>query len=394
MHFRGKRREHKNHSIRDLEVRLKKKLHKHLLALGLQNGTRDNGEHIPLDKDAIRLRHSFHREQWLKGYAQFLDQKLPQLLSYFASGNEINPVKIAPRIEPVSSGTKGAEIFRLACLTWSVPVSEGYGRRIRFLVWDESNGKLIGLMALGDPVFNLQVRDRLIGWSAEDRKARLVHTMDAYVLGAVPPYNLILGGKLIASLVRTREVRDVFADRYAQSTGIISGIAKRPRLVMVTTTSALGRSSIYNRLRLQGQTYFQSVGYTSGFGHFHVPNPLFEEMREYLRLRRHPYFGGNRFGNGPNWKFRAIRAALELMGIKREVLQHGIQREVFVSRLAKNCLEFLRGEHTRPNYQGLPSVAEVGRLALERWMCPRALRCPEFANWRREDIMNQLRAVS
>ena len=77
----------------------------------------------------------------------------------------------------------------LASLTWSVPVSNGFGRRLRYLVWDESNGKLMGLIAIGDPVFNLAARDKLIGWTSKDRNSRLVNIMDAYVLGAIPPYN-------------------------------------------------------------------------------------------------------------------------------------------------------------------------------------------------------------
>ena len=32
-------------------------------------------------------------------------------------------------------------------------------------VWDESNGKLIGIAAIGDSVYNLSVRDKLIGWN-------------------------------------------------------------------------------------------------------------------------------------------------------------------------------------------------------------------------------------
>ena len=51
------------------------------------------------------------------------------------------------------------DLFRAATLLWSVPVSRGYGRRMRYLVMDESNNKLIGLFALGDPVFNLKSRD-------------------------------------------------------------------------------------------------------------------------------------------------------------------------------------------------------------------------------------------
>jgi hypothetical protein len=44
-----------------------------------------------------------------------------------------------------------SDLFRLASLTWAVPVSNGFGRTLRYLVWDEHNDKLIGLIAIGDP---------------------------------------------------------------------------------------------------------------------------------------------------------------------------------------------------------------------------------------------------
>ena len=75
---------------------------------------------------------------------------------------------------------------------------------MRFLVWDTENGKLIGILALGDPVFNLSARDHHIGWTSTQRKKRLVGVMDAYVLGAVPPYSSLLCGKLIACLAVRR----------------------------------------------------------------------------------------------------------------------------------------------------------------------------------------------
>src|SRR5262249_20182006 len=90
---------------------------------------------------------------------------------------------------------------------------------------------------------------------------------------------------------------------------IISGKKKQAQLVMITTTSALGKSSIYNRVKLGGQTYLQSIGYTQGWGHFHVPHSLFLELRSYLRERKHHYVDGHRFGDGPNWRLRTIRAA-------------------------------------------------------------------------------------
>jgi hypothetical protein len=95
---------------------------------------------------------------------------LPDLLQYFASGTDIDPSLISPVLKRISSDTWESDLFRLASLTWSVPVSNGFGRRIRYLVWDEHNDKLIGLIAIGDPVFNLSVRDNLIGW---DHRAAL-----------------------------------------------------------------------------------------------------------------------------------------------------------------------------------------------------------------------------
>src|SRR4029079_5050801 len=102
------------------------------------------------------------------------------------------PTRVMPRLELIDADTWQSDLFRLATFSWSVPVSAGFGRRLRYLVWDDSNSKLIGGIALGDHVFNLKVRDELIGWTVHDRSSRLVNLMDAYVLGAVPPYSHLL----------------------------------------------------------------------------------------------------------------------------------------------------------------------------------------------------------
>jgi len=327
----------------------------------------------------------------LKESGEFVRKYSSSLLNFLADGREVVPEKIRPRLELVKSSTREARLFRFATLTWSVPVSEGYGRRMRFLVWDDTIGRLIGIIALGDPVFNLQARDLEIGWNAATRSERLVGLMDAYVLGAVPPYSMLLGGKLIACLVRTCEVRDAFKLRYGASRGIISQTRKQADLLAVTTSSALGRSSVYNRLKLGGQMYFRPIGFTSGFGHFHVPSELFSDLREYLVARRHPYAGGNRFGNGPNWKFRAIRAALELLNVGRDYLHHGIRREVFIATLADNAVAVLQGREDLPQFSQLLSVALVGESALERWVLPRAQRRPEYREWDRSQFLGLLR---
>lgn len=120
-------------------------------------------------KDVIRSLHSGHRADRLAQNRDFIKAHSADLLKHFATGKDIDPTKIQPVLERVRSGTEESDLFRLASLTWSVPVSNGFGRRIRYLVRDKQNDKIIGLIAIGDPVFNLSVRDKLIGW---DSKAR------------------------------------------------------------------------------------------------------------------------------------------------------------------------------------------------------------------------------
>src|SRR5258708_39377100 len=121
-----------------------------------------------------------------------ISERFPELIKHFASGEDIDPTSITPVLQRISGGTWEGDLFRLASLTWSVPVSNGFGRRMRYLVWDQYHGRVAGIMALGDPVFNLSVRDNLIGWNSSDREKRLVNILDAYLLGAIPPYNMLL----------------------------------------------------------------------------------------------------------------------------------------------------------------------------------------------------------
>ena len=376
----------KRRYLRSMKRKIARKLHEHLFSIGFQKDDKGRIVAPKGDKETVRRCHWAQRREKHKKEESFIRENLPQLLKYFASGNEVVPTKIHPEIILVNSGSEEALLFRLAALTWSIPVSEGYGRRMRFIVWDKYNGKLLGLIAIGDPVFNLNARDDKIGWSAADRRDRLVNIMDAYVLGALPPYNMLLGGKLIASLVRTQEIKNHFSSRYKFSRGLISGKKKYPDLLLVTTTSALGKSSIYNRLIVNGVKYFEPVGYTMGYGHFHVPDDIFNDMREYLKAAHHHYYNDNRYGGGPNWKFRAIRATLDSIGMDRDILFHGIRREVYICKMARNAYEILQGSSGPACYDDLLSVNDVSRLAIERWVVPRSLRNQEFRAWGKENI--------
>ena len=385
-----KRKQHVVIQSSPREANLKHKVRCHLRTLGFRKSGQGTLEIAGSDKELIRATHSSQRCDRLAANARFLSQRAPTLLKHFASGREVDPEAITPVLKRVIAGTWQANLFRLASLTWSIPVSNGYGRRLRYLVWDAHNDKLIGLIAIGDPVFNLSVRDKLIGWDVRDRGARLVNIMDAYVLGALPPYNALLGGKMVACLVRSREVYDAFADSYGGTMGIISGKEKKAHLLAVTTSSSMGRSSVYNRLKLGGHPYFESIGYTCGWGHFHIPNSLFLELREYLRTIDHPYADQHQFGQGPNWRLRTTRAALAALGFRNDLLRHGIKREVFFCRLANNATRLLRTGLGKPDLSSLLSARKVAELAMERWILPRSRRRPEFRGWTSDDMQDLL----
>jgi len=270
------------------EANLKRRLRIHLKSLGFKKS--NDGRLLPPGegKDAIRALHLAQRTDRIKASRTFIDAKLPDLLKYFASVSEIDPALVKPRLELIKSGGWQSELFRLASLTWAVPVSNGFGRRLRYLVWDGQNNKLIGVIAIGDPVFNLSARDNLIGWTGKQRASRLVNIMDAYVLGALPPYNMLLGGKLIASLIRTRDLYKDFAKAYGDTTGIISHKKKKARLLVVTTSSSLGRSSVYNRVKLGETLYLKPIGFTRGL----PPSGTVEELDIIDTARPNNYYRG------------------------------------------------------------------------------------------------------
>ena len=369
---------------------LRRAIHRHLLGLGFSK----NGDGYSVDgevtKQKIRDLHSAQRLEILKQNRSFIETHGSELADHFAVGSQIDSTSIDPELVEVRSASLESRLFRFACLLWSIPVSQGFGRRIRFLVRDRQNGSLIGLFALGSPVFNLSARDNWIGWTHEDRSDRLVHVMDAYVVGAVPPYSQLIGGKLVAALMASTEVKQVYERKYMGQQTVIRKKKNRSRLVLLTTTSALGRSSIYNRLSLPSGPRFLRIGVTKGFGHFHLSGPIFESLRGYLEAIGHPYASGHRFGMGPNWKIRVVRVALEKLGIDgNAILKHGIEREVYAVPLAANWQEILLGRHRNVRSCVVPAD-EIAEFCLSRWIVPRAARDDRYKLFDRNRIMDCL----
>lgn len=115
-------------------------------------------------------------------------------------------------------------------------------------------------------------------------------------------------------------------------------------------------------------------------------------MRDFLRERDHDYADKHVFGEGPNWRLRAIRAALIGLNVNENILKHGIQREVFISTLAGNAYEVLKDGKTKPDFSSLLSVSQISDLARDRWIVPRAERGEiDYRSWTRDQIPNLIK---
>lgn len=189
-----------------------------------------------------------------------------------------------------------------------------------------------------------------------NRKCKIgSNMMDIIVCGSIPPYNELLGGKLISIMSCSPQVISDYTKRYEKQ---ISEIASRMKgkkvirdshLVYLGTTSlyAIG-SSQYNRIKVPlsngGMLEFKKMGITEGYGTVYFSNDTSLMLSRILEIQD----GGKRinhvFGEGTSPRFRIISRGLRSIGIKASAfLNHYSPRIVYSINLAKNTSEFLLG---------------------------------------------------
>jgi hypothetical protein len=224
-------------------------------------------------------------------------------------------------------------------------------------------------------------------------KAEAVGTeiADLTVCGAVPPYNLVLGGKLVAMLSVSPTVVSAYRHRYEDYESVIASsmagrpIRRRSNLVFVGTTSLYGSSSSqYNRLRIPAEVLkgsaeiaFLRLGKSRSFGTSHMSA---DTVTALVRLSQVSGTGiriNSIFGEGVNPKLRKVRDGLDLLGWPAdELLQHRRQRIVYGVPLVTNLRDYLLGLDQEPNYRFRSNVAkDVERVSdwwEERWLRRRA----------------------
>lgn len=225
----------------------------------------------------------------------------------------------------------------------------------------------------------------------EFRKAGLSSEIaDVSICGAIQPYNQLLGGKLVALVLTSAEVRDAYARRYSGQTSVIaSQMAGRPiqkpaHLRILTTTSLYGvGSSQYNRLVLRAGEHegltadieWGAIGksLTGGFGTLHLGGETAQALRSMALARHDSRRVNNRFGEGTSPRLRQIREGLDALGLSSDaILHHATPRIFYGSELIPGARSALMGMGDHESTSS--PIAAIARAWRRRWLSGRIMR--------------------
>jgi hypothetical protein len=314
------------------------------------------------------------RLEQLSLHKNFLVDSFKKVKNFCRDGSEIIPERISLELRGVQSGSFEEVLFKWWNLIWwSIPYQRSCGRQMRFLLWDITHDAPFGLICLQSPVLKISVRDNYLGIPNDELDIWVNKSMNAQRVGALPPYNELLGGKMVALTLSCNEIREAYRRKYKNYTTIIKGRKLKPELLFITTTSAFGKSSLYNRLRYNGEVVAQSLGYTQGSGTFHIPENLYEEILNFLENKGIDTARG--YGHGPSRKLKLISLGLKYLGLSKYEY-HGIKREFYLFPLVKNLKKVIQ-ENEKPIWIDRPFDKLVDYWK-ERWAIPRAERMPEW----------------
>lgn len=339
-----------------------------------------------LEKAAIKGIHDHSRKEQLKLNEDFIINGYKAISPYLKNGSDIDPSKIELELREVTEGSIEQTIYRWWNLVWwSVPYQQAYGRQMRFILWDKTHNAPFGLIGLQSPVLKMAVRDEYLKIPKKELDIWINKSLQAQRLGALPPYNMILGGKMVAMSITSNEIRRAYKKKYSNVRTYMKNRKISADLLFVTTTSAFGKSSIYNRLKYNNELVGKSLGYTKGSGTFHISQEIYSEIQKYLIRRGHDVRTG--FGQGPSRKIKLLREAFLSLGLP-DYQFHNIQREFFIFPLAEN-LEKVIQKKIKPKFFNR-KLSDLTKFWRERWAVGRAERSEELKQFNAQLFVNEI----
>jgi len=184
--------------------------------------------------------------------------------------------------------------------------------------------------------------------------------MNIMVCGAIPPYNEILGGKLVAMALTGPEIINAYREKYADSTSEIASsmkgepVKKLSELVFLDTTSLFEVGTAqYDRVRVpvgDNKIEYEKLGMTKGYGSIQFGPKTRLRLSQVTKIEEGKSVVHGRFGEGVAPRMRKIRRGLDNLGLSGELLRHESRRVVYGVDLVMNLEKFLFGVTDEPDY--------------------------------------------
>ncbi|WP_313694215.1 Druantia anti-phage system protein DruA [Halorarum halobium] len=184
--------------------------------------------------------------------------------------------------------------------------------------------------------------------------------MNIMVCGAIPPYNRILGGKLVAMALTGPKVINMYQDKYGDNQSEIASsmkgeaLTKPNELVFLDTTGLFEIGSAqYDRVRVpteRGRIEYDQIGYTEGYGSIQFGPKTRKRLSQVTQFEEGRKVVRGRFGEGVSPRIRKIRRGLKNCGLETDLLKHESRRIVYGIDLAENAQDYLLGIDDDPEY--------------------------------------------
>jgi hypothetical protein len=243
---------------------------------------------------------------------------------------------LIPKIKIVKSEYDVSEWLNLRLFSHTMPFDQAPGRLMRFLIYDEITGKHLGAISLSSDVVSLTVRDNYIGWTKDNKyiDGKLNNTAIASCIMSTQPFGYnFLGGKLVASLLATKYVRDCWKEEYGDA------------LVGITTTSLYGSTSMYD-----GIPYWKNLGESAGKVYIKPDDEFYEIWHKWLKENKKDEYNkittktNDSAGPVTGIKQRILYLIFKYTNIKASSYVHGFKRGVYFLQFYENSQAFLRNE--------------------------------------------------
>jgi len=247
-------------------------------------------------------------------------------------------------VDDPKESTKWAAVRRMI---HTMDFTANPGRNVKINVKDRVSEKLLGQISLASDVTAMGVRDNFIGWTKDNKfvDGKLNNTTIASTIVCTQPlgYNF-LGGKLIAMMTTTPEVRAYWKSKYDNV------------LIAVGTTSLYGIHSQYNGIPL-----FKTLGESAGKISLKPDDKFYDPWHQWIKENRAQWYKDNisdeRARNGANMGYEAngpvsgikqkiLGQIFKECGIKATQYHHGFKRGVYMAMMYENGCEYLRNEIT------------------------------------------------